>query len=303
MKLLFTWLGLLFALPALGQQTHFSIDRGEETWAFDMAWTNAKQKARSAQFKLDAGSIQADVDTLLMFQKADAHEAIIAAVRKYTKTLKGVDITVKVDRSGNLNISGTGKRKKLKAAAKEIKRIQEAALKAYMREHGFTHVKGKITPVHAKHAYRYADKVRPIAEALGAGEIKRRTYAARALTFVQSSPYEKGQKGKADKGFRLPLSVLANNMGDCDSKATLYLSLLKAAHPGLDTTIVYIPGHAFVGLGLKPRKGDVTFKARGKTWVMAEPVGPALAPLGDGDKRSKARARKGRFKTRQVKDN
>ena len=93
MKLLITWLGLLFALPALGQQTHFNIDRGEETWAFDMAWTNAKQKARSAQFELDAGSIQADVDTPLMFQKNEAHEVIIAAVRKYTKTLKGVDIT------------------------------------------------------------------------------------------------------------------------------------------------------------------------------------------------------------------
>ena len=302
MKTLIAWLGFLLASPALAEQTHFAVDKDESRWSFDVAWTNVQQKANTVQFSLDAEAIAADLDTPMMFQKDDAYAAIVAAIDDYTKTLKGVTIHTKVTRDGDLKISGNGPAKKMNAAAKEIKRIQESTLKRYMRAQGFTRVKGKSTPVHAKHAYQYADKVRPVAEALGAGKMKRRTFAARALAFVQNIPYEEGQKGKADKGFRLPLSVLAKNMGDCDSKATLYLALLKAAHPDLDTTIVYIPGHAFVGLGLKPRKGDVTFKARGKTWVMAEPVGPALVRIGDGDKRSKARARKGKLKTRQVKD-
>jgi len=96
--------------------------------------------------------------------------------------------------------------------------------------------------------------------------------------------------------------LLAKNRGDCDSKATLYLALLKAAHPSLDSAFIYINGHAFVGLGLKPREGDMTFNADGRTWVIAEPVGPALAPLGDADKKSKEKARKGKIKIRRVKD-
>ena len=302
MKRFLTCISLLFAFPALAEQTQFSVVEGEKTWAFDVEWKNIKQKTNQVQFSLDADAINADIDTPMMFQKDEAYAAIAEAIHGYTKTLKGLTIQTKVTKSGDLKISGNGPPKKLKAAAKEIKRIQEKTLKKYMRKQGFTKVKGKITPVHAKHAYNYADKVRPLAEALGAGKMKRRTFAARALAFVQTIPYEEGQKGKKDKGFRLPLSVLAKNMGDCDSKATLYLSLLKAAHPELDTTIVYIPGHAFVGLGLKPREGDVTFKARGKTWVMAEPVGPALVRIGNGDKRSKAKARKGKLRTRQVKD-
>ncbi len=303
MRTIIVAITLLFAANAQAQQTQFEIARGEDVWTFDVAWLNAKKKAHKAQFSLDSAAIKADVETPMMFQEDEANAAILAAVKDFARSLKGVELKVKLDKAGNLQLSGTGPAKRLKAAAKEVKQVQQDALKAYMREHGFTKLKGKIMPVHAKHAYRYADAVRPLAEALGAGELKQRAFAARALAFVQNIPYEEGQKGGDDKGFRLPLSVLATNMGDCDSKATLYLAILKAAHPSLDTTMVYIPGHAFVGLGLKPRDGDVTFQARGKTWVMAEPVGPALAPLGDGDKRSKARAKKGKLKTRQVKDN
>jgi hypothetical protein len=201
-----------------------------------------------------------------------------------------------------VSISGRAKsRKKLKKAQAGLKGVQRKALKQYMREHGFTKLKGKIIPNHAQHAYRYADDLAPLAVALGAEDLQRRVFAKRALSFVQTIPYEKGRNGR-DKGFRLPMSLLAKNKGDCDSKATLYLALMKAAHPGLDTAFIYIKGHAFVGLGLKPQKDDVVFEADGRRWVLAEPVGPAVAPLGQGDAKSERKAKRGKIDIRRVKD-
>ena len=91
------------------------------------------------------------------------------------------------------------------------------------------------------------------------------------------------------------------NRGDCDSKATLYLALLKAAHPDLESGFVYIKGHAYVGLGLTPKKGDMVFEANGAKWVIAEPVGPALMPVGQAGKKSEKKAKKGKIEFRRSK--
>ena len=187
-----------------------------------------------------------------------------------------------------------------KKALKGVKQVQKDALSAYMRRNGFMKLRGKVTPNHARYARLYAERLRPLATALGAGKLKRREYAERALSFVQSIPYEKGKNG-ADKGFRLPLSLLAKNRGDCDSKAVLYLALLRAAHPKMETAVVYIKGHAFVALGIAPKKGEMTFEAAGRRWVIAEPVGPAMSPIGQAAKNSKKKARQGKTVLRRVK--
>jgi hypothetical protein len=293
--------GLVFFGEAQANQTSHTLTEGETEWAFEFGWDDGRGKSHTINFSLPAERISADLAVPLQFQKREANKEIMAAINKYGDDKSGVNIQVEEDDSGTVQISGSGETAKLKKAVKGIKKVQNAALKKYMKQHGFTKLRGKIIPNHAQHAYRYGDDLVPLADALGAKTLKRRGYAKRALSFVQTIPYEKGRGGR-DKGFRLPMSLLAKNRGDCDSKATLYLALLKAAHPSLDSAFIYINGHAFVGLGLKPREGDMTFKADGRTWVIAEPVGPALAPLGDADKKSKEKARKGKIKIRRVKD-
>ena len=53
--------------------------------------------------------------------------------------------------------------------------------------------------------------------------------------------------------------------------------------------MVYVPGHALVGVGLPPLDGERTFEAAGKTFVYAEPVGPAALPLGQTPNRKAAK--------------
>jgi hypothetical protein len=302
MKTLFvTLIFLLMSGQASAQQTHFSLDKGDEEWAFEVAWKSAKGGTQSVEFTLAAERIEKDLAVPLQFQMEAANQTIAKAINSYGKETPGVQINA-VQEGKGVQISGRGKsRKKLKKAMKGVKRVQRKALRGYMKQHGFTKLKGKVIPNHAQHAYRYADDLQPLAVALGSEELRRRVFAKRALAMVQNIPYEKGRDGR-DKGFRLPMSLLAKNRGDCDSKATLYLALLKAAHPTLDTSFIYIKGHAFVGLGLKPKSGDVTFEADGRTWVIAEPVGPALSPIGQAGRKSERKAKRGKIDIRRVKD-
>jgi hypothetical protein len=302
MKIIFTLLvGAAMLSPvAHAQQRSRDVAKGDDEWAFDVRWNDGNGKKRRVEFELPARAIKDDLEVPLQFQMRDANAQVVKAINAYGKKLKGVEL--KAQASGNsIRISGRGSRGKLKKAAAGAKDVQKKALRKYMKKNGFTKLKGKIIPNHAQHAYRYSDDVEPLAKALGSEKLGRRQFATKALAFVQTIPYEKGRGGR-DKGFRPPLSLLAKNKGDCDSKATLYLALLKSAHPSLDSSFIYIKGHAFVGLGLKPKSGDMTFQADGRKWVIAEPVGPALISLGDADKQSKRKARRGKIGIRRVKD-
>lgn len=286
---------------ASASQTAFDVEKGAEEWQFDVGWKDVNGKRRRVEFSLPADRIEADLKVPLRFQIKDANKEIAKAINAYGAETKGVKIKA-VPRGKKVAISGSSKsRKKLKKAKSDLKGVQRRALNKYMRAHGFTKLKGKVIPNHAQHAYRYADDLQPLAVALGSEDLKRRAFAKRALSFVQTIPYEKGRNGR-DKGFRLPMSLLAKNKGDCDSKATLYLALMKAAHPSLDSVFVYIKGHAFVGLGLKPQGDDVVFKADGRKWVLVEPVGPAVSPLGQGARKSERKAKRGKIDIRRVKD-
>ena len=93
--------------------------------------------------------------------------------------------------------------------------------------------------------------------------------------------------------YRRPLSLLGRNRGDCDSKVVLYLSLMKAAYPRLDSGIVQIKGHAYGALDIS---GDGrTIKVGKERWLVVEPVGPAVVPMGVLGGRSKRKSRLGRY--------
>ena len=64
------------------------------------------------------------------------------------------------------------------------------------------------------------------------------------------------------------------------SKSTLFLALVRSAHPELGAVVVYVPNHAFAGVALDPVGGDRSFARNGVRYVGVEPVGPARIPVG-----------------------
>lgn len=302
------WLAVL-ALAALlalspsadAKQVRWSVDEGSSTWTYDVAWKDASGKTQSARFALPAADVQADLDERVRFRLNEASRASAEAVDDWARGLKGVTLTATARKGGKVDFSATGPDKaSVKAALAEAAEVQQAAMRDYAESHGWhMDAQRNIRPAHAFHAAEYAGSVRPIVDALGGPTKDKRAFAAKALAFVQSIPYEKAPNQR-DR-FRRPLSLIGKNQGDCDSKVVLYLALMRAAYPKLGLAVVSIEGHAFAALQLEPEKGYDKLKIDGEKWTAVEPVGPALHPLGTLSKQSAKAAKKGRFEVRRVK--
>ncbi len=277
MILIFT---LALAAPAAVQSSFNSADRGD---TLELRWTFEDEtgKARSVEVALPESKVERDNDIPKNFPAKDAAQAQAKAVREYADRLRGVELKVKASKSGTLSMSASGKAGKVGDALSGAKAVAEAELERWLDKHRYTRLRNDaIIQDHAQLAADYADEVAPLAQALAQGSPDALTYVARSLAFVQAIPYEKKKNGDS-AGYRRPLSVLAKNKGDCDSKSTLFLALVRAGHPELASTVVYVPNHAFAGVALEPEAGERAFTRDDVRYVGVEPVGPAKAPIGD----------------------
>jgi len=73
---------------------------------------------------------------------------------------------------------------------------------------------------------------------------------------------------------------LWENQGDCDSKVTLFASLLRSLIPKVSVALVFINNHALIGISIPARANEQTITVNGVTYLLADPTGPALLPAG-----------------------
>ena len=303
MKILGLWLTLWFSTAAAAprgnavQARHAATADGGQT-RYSMAWKAPPKGRDEVQALLSTAEIEADKSVKRMVQLVDLHAAMAAAARASAKDRGRVKVMAKGTKEGvQLRVTGAPSKKAAKAALAGAQRAMSAAQAAWMKDNRVMEVQpGVLSYDHALVVAERARAVAPLAAALREGTTTDRAFVARALSFVQAIPYQRGKRGK-DAGFQHPLALLTRNKGDCDGKAALFLALLRAELPELPIAMVYVPGHALVGVGLPSRQGDATFKHNGKVFVFAEPVGPAAHPLGSADKKSRKSARRGQVRS------
>ena len=287
-----TWMLLVAAALAAPKQ-RLDVDRGQTTWAFDGAWTDASGKRQKVAFSLPADQTVADRQEITWFPRRKFNEAVLATVRKWARKQKGVKVTAQI-KGGGVQIAASGPSDRVKASLREGARVRDAAVEAWIAQSDFFVTDGgALSYDHARLVDAYTEPLRPLADALAEGTSGPRAYIAKALSFVQTIPYEARRRQGKDPGYRRPLALLSRNRGDCDSKTVLFLALVHARLPEVPLSVVYIPGHALAGLGLEPRRGEWTFKAHGDRWLFAEPVGPKVAPLGSTSKQNKRKTKRG----------
>lgn len=293
-------LALLITVAWAGQTRAESLRKGT-VWTFDVTWKDAVGERRRATWSQPAEPVAADLAQKVRFPTVEANDAVAADLRAWARTLKAVDLTVKETRRG-IEVRASGRdRDRVRTVLNEAEERQRLAMDHWMGEHGFLRTrKDEISFDHAAIAGEAAGELGALADALGRATLDARAYTEVALSFVQSIPYEKHLKNGGDAGYRRPLALLARNRGDCDSKTVLFLGLLEAAFPDLPKAIVTIPEHAFAAVGLPEAPGDHAFTRDGISWLFAEPVGPALAPLGQAAGRSKRAVRLGGGEVRPV---
>ncbi|MEO1310196.1 MAG: transglutaminase domain-containing protein [Pseudomonadota bacterium] len=212
------------------------------------------------------------VDPKFRFLGADPGDrAVQREIRRSLINAFGDDYGLQFKRDGSWRVSGYYEDAELKRALEFVERRLEALL-FQTCENGFCSL----------------DLVRIVAEtdddAVFSSVVRNftgsdRERAERIVNFVQRIPYR-----IPDDQFLPPQEVLRRNYGDCDSKSVLTAVLLRAA--GIGDAVVFLTyrDHVNIGLDIKRRPGDLTIRAEGRTYVLAEPAGPAEWPIGRTDK-------------------
>lgn len=187
---------------------------------------------------------------------------------------------------------------------------QQQAFDSYLQDNHYirfkTHLGQEgVKPDHMRYLKESRELVLPVAQAiydkLEPGS-DTRDYVNLLMSWIQSIPYNELEDRIVSNGsgFFSPVEVLTNNLGDCDSKTTLAASLMRALLPNLQMVIVFLPDHALLGANMAHRESENTLRVNGSDFVLIEPTGPALMPIGKVSDKSLSDIASGMYTTEKV---
>ena len=155
-----------------------------------------------------------------------------------TKAAKAIDpkdakITIKPLREAiNIKVSGTDE-EKIEDVQAHLRDVQQNAYDSYLHEHYFTRFttifnQSAIKPDHLRYISESVKPLVSVSQAFYekvASESDSRAYFSLILSWLQSIPYDtlEDRVVSNGSGYAPPISVLMQNLGDCDSKAVLAL--------------------------------------------------------------------------------
>ena len=313
MRVLFITMALFFGggllpLPAFGQnssQLGFELGNRGHVVAYHYKWLDHAQKSQQMSFELNKQMVREATHEFQPFDNAAANNFVLTAVKTYAANLqtRGISMLVQENpQTGQMVVSAKGAVPSvtLQNDMSTVSNLIEKAREAYIQNRLFKKFDYKsIIPDHARIAQLNYSRMRPVAQAI-AGKTVGYDFRERVnftLSFLQSIPYDElhDRKNSNGSGFATPVELLTRNRADCDSKSVAFASILRNIYPQIPMVLVLVPGHAFVGIAAQQNPDDFALKVDGRTYVLAEPVGPALMPLGRLDKRSEGLLRKGEY--------
>lgn len=292
-QLLFVIVGffILFIATAQAQQLSFSKTPVEQGYNFQYQWLDHHKTEQSMHFTLNKEGLFERFRDFKTYQSSYAQKTILRRIKKkmQKKPIPGVQIFYR-QQQGRFLIEAKGlDRKKVAEAYRTLARLEREVTEKYLKDsyyQPFTNHE-QINGIKVDHVSIANDSVadlkslKPlILEHVSIQNIRKVTNYV--LSFVQSIPYStlESRLTSSGAGFNPPLQLLWENQGDCDSKMTLTAALLRALMPRIDMALIYIDGHAFIGINIPAEAGEVTIEHNEVSYLLAEPTGPALLPLG-----------------------
>lgn len=188
----------------------------------------------------------------------------------------GVKMSI-VETSGGASVTMDGNTAEFGAAQqyleKRTREIQDVvyAEKMYRRAEGRSVIADYELIVH-----RHAMAMEPVAAALRKPGESLRLTVERAVSFLQAIPYSASFSNNS--GFQTPVGMLAENKGNCDTKSAALAAIL--INYGVRTVLIATDAHMFVGIEIPQTDGDASAVFGGVRYVLAEPTGPRILPVG-----------------------
>jgi len=289
---LLAWLFFLtYSHMSYATQVEFTKVPNQENFVFNYQWHDHHNNLQHISFSLPKAKVFNRYRDFGVYQAKSAREYVYKALLKHfnKNPVSGAILSFEEEASYfHVNIKSRDK-KLVDSLNQNIKVLENQFNQEYLEKkyyHQFvTHDQiNAIKPHHARIANESVPdfkELKPII--LEKASIKNiRKVSNYVLAFIQNIPYStlESRLTSSGVGFSPPLKLLWENKGDCDSKMTLTASILRSLMPRIKMALVYIENHALIGINVNPTDDDVTVEHQGITYVLAEPTGPALLPLG-----------------------
>ncbi len=295
-----------FSNFALSKQVEFNKILVGNNYQFNYQWLDHKNNTQSISFTLTQDSLFEQFRHLKSYQSTYAQKTILRRIKKHIKKnpVPGVQISYRQN-NDEFSVQVRGQdQQKINETYQQLQQLEIDIQDEYFVENYyqlFTNHDG-LTGIKVNHVDIANTSVvdlkvlKPIIlEKVSIQNIRQVTDYV--LSFVQSIPYStlESRMTSSGSGFNAPTKVLWENQGDCDSKMTLTASILRALMPRIDMALIFIDNHAFIGLAIESTPDEVTIEHKGVNYVLAEPTGPALLPIGKLPPESELAITQGRY--------
>jgi hypothetical protein len=308
----FLYLLCFISTVSIAEQSKFSrFDLGDKV-QFNYRWFDHQRNEQELTFTLPKTTLFDHFRTFKNYKPQYSQAYVLKRLKNYcTKhPFEQVSINfIEDDKQIKIHIKAKTQ-EEIDNVYQKLEQLKKQYLNEYLAKnnyHTFTNYLGEtaIKPDHIKIAARSVADVKVlkaiILEKVSVQNIRKVTNYV--LSFVQSIPYAvlESRSNTGENSFYPPLTLLYKNKGDCDSKVTLTAAILRALMPRIKMVIIYIDNHALLGIELLPKADEITLNYQGVTYVLAEPTGPALYPLGQLDHFTKQAVLAGHYSAETVK--
>lgn len=299
---------VLISLPAWAQQTYFNSKDVGNARLFEYKWRDPDGD-HALRFGLSLADIAQAESEFQPFDNTAAQTVAFNAVQSKAKTLSvpnGAEVEV-ARKIGGYDIRARGvEAPQMQQIADNLKVVRDQALEDYVASRFYSRIDDThIMPDHRRIAKRYVPAMAPVAQAMSAAlgpNADQRATINYVMHFLQSIPYDQLENRYTSNGagFETPYTILSGNKGDCDSKSVALAATLRAMFPTLKLTMVYVPEHAFVGIGLPQGSADYALRLGGDVFVLADPTGPDFMNLGEVAGRALDALNNGKFSYQEI---
>jgi hypothetical protein len=275
---------------SLAAQLSFAKDKMDKDISFSYQWLDHSNAKQNLKFSLPKQQVHQQVHR--KFIPEIAQKYVYLELHKAARKIDPRQARIEIQkRAQNISVKVTSPNAKLvQKWQQSMQRSEEQAFTRYLADHYYSRFNTPlgqvgVKPDHLRYIVENTAVLKPLAQAFVENVPKTsapRDYVNLMLSWVQSIPYNtlENRLESNGGGYLPPLSVVANNQGDCDSKSTLMATLLRAWRPQVKMVMIYLPGHALLGINLPGQKNEKTFDVGGIEYLMMEPTGPAAMALG-----------------------
>ncbi|KMT66174.1 hypothetical protein XM47_05250 [Catenovulum maritimum] len=280
---------LLVALPfaSNAKQLQFEMTKQKGYSQFFYNWLDHQEKQQTLNFNVEHEYLFELFRTMKTYRPKVAKRNVYIALKRTAAKLKTRQTKIIVNKN-TANVSFqvlSDNNEERQTAINELLKQQALAQEKYLTDNYYNHYTDSTGVLFVKPDHvRIASESTPIVQSLiknaqkNFGSLATRDVVNYFLGWIQTIPYStlENRLTSQGSGFVPPNKLILENQGDCDSKSTLFASVMRALYPHMGIIIIYLPEHALVGLQIPYTQADKYLEIEGNFYVLMEPTGPAV---------------------------